>query len=60
MYSGKLRRPYLQPARRMTDPVAETTAAASDSRFRKTLTQVLIVQVVALTLLGLLQFFYGG
>lgn len=44
----------------MTDPVTETAAAASDSRFRKTLTQVLIVQVVALTFLGLLQFLYGG
>lgn len=43
----------------MTDPVAETAAAAGDSRFRKTLTRVLIVQVVALTLLGLLQFVYG-
>jgi len=44
----------------MTNPVAETGAAASDSRFRKTLIQVLIVQVVALTFLGLLQLIYGA
>lgn len=44
----------------MTDPDAEAGAAASDSRFRKTLTQVLIVQVLALTFLGLLQLIYAA
>lgn len=44
----------------MTNPAAETGAAASDSRFRKTLIQVLIVQVVALAFLGFLQLFYAA
>jgi hypothetical protein len=37
-----------------TDP-----AAPPSSKFRATLVRVLIVQVVALTLLGLLQIVYG-
>jgi hypothetical protein len=38
-----------------TDPAAPT-----ESKFRATLVRVLIVQVVALTLLGLLQIVYNG
>jgi len=36
----------------------DATPGAAQSRFRRTLAQVLIVQAVALTLLGLLQVFY--
>jgi|TARA_B110000263_G_C15250837_1_gene484004 hypothetical protein len=36
----------------------EATPDATPSRFQSTLIQVLVVQVVALTLLGLLQVFY--
>lgn len=43
----------------MTHP-PEQAASDSQDRFRRTLTQVLIVQVVALALLGMLQFFYGS
>lgn len=40
----------------MTDP--DGAPMPPESRFRRTLVQVLVVQVVALTLLGLLQFYY--
>jgi hypothetical protein len=37
---------------------SEVAPDAAPSRFQRTLIQVLVVQVVALTLLGLLQVFY--
>jgi hypothetical protein len=37
---------------------SDVTPDAAQSRFRRTLVQVLIVQAVALTLLGLLQVLY--
>jgi hypothetical protein len=39
---------------------AEHRPESGQDRFRRTLIQVLIVQIVALVLLGLLQFAYGG
>ena len=39
---------------------ADHDPVAAQERFRRTLTQVLIVQIVALTLLGMLQFFYNA
>jgi hypothetical protein len=38
----------------------EQSPEVGQSRFRRTLIQVLIVQAVALTFLGLLQVFYAG
>jgi hypothetical protein len=40
----------------MTDP--DGASGSTESKFRRTLVQVLVIQVVALTLLGLLQFYY--
>ena len=40
----------------MTDP--ELTPAEAQARFRRTLVQVLVVQLVALAMLGLLQLRY--
>ena len=40
-------------------PSNDTSSDDTRSRFRRTLAQVLIVQAVALTLLGLLQVVYG-
>ena len=40
----------------MNDP--ELSPEVARARFRRTLAQVLVVQVVALALLGLLQFMY--
>jgi len=37
----------------------EQSREAAQARFRRTLIQVLIVQAVALTFLGMLQIFYG-
>ena len=42
-----------------TDHTAGPTTERPPSRFRTTLIRVLIVQAVALTLLGLLQFVYN-
>jgi hypothetical protein len=50
------RRSRLSRSYRVTD--LELTPDAAKARFRRTLTQVLIVQVVALALLGLLQVHY--
>jgi hypothetical protein len=41
-----------------SDSTSDATPDAAQSRFRRTLVQVLIVQAVALSLLGLLQAFY--
>lgn len=43
----------------MTEPHDAATSTAEDTRFQKTLTRVLIVQVVALALLGALQALYN-
>lgn len=43
----------------MTEPHDAATSPAEDARFQKTLTRVLIVQVVALALLGALQALYN-
>jgi hypothetical protein len=41
-----------------SNSMSDATSDAAQSRFRRTLVQVLIVQAVALTLLGLLQVLY--
>lgn len=39
---------------------SELSPEAARARFRRTLVQVLVVQVVALVLLGVLQYMYTG